>query len=72
MRMKNNLREDVAFEIARRYAREIVPSFSASTYFGFAVRLARLLTRAFYRVEAHEMPMVLQETLRSDLSLIHI
>ena len=42
--------ENVAFEQARRYAREIVPSFSASAYFGFAIRAARLLSNAFYRV----------------------
>jgi glycerol-3-phosphate O-acyltransferase len=42
--------ENVAFERARRYAREIVPSFSASLYFGFAIRAARLLSRALYRV----------------------
>jgi glycerol-3-phosphate O-acyltransferase len=44
------VREDVAFERARRYAREIVPSFSAFTYFGWGVRLARLLSNALYRV----------------------
>lgn len=42
--------ENVAFEEARRYAREIVPSFSASAYFGFAIRAARLLSNALYRV----------------------
>ncbi len=42
--------ENVAFEEARRYAREIVPSFSASTYFGFAIRGARTLGNAYYRV----------------------
>ena len=36
--------EAVAFQQARRYAREIVPSFSAFTYFGIAIRLARLLS----------------------------
>ncbi len=46
----NDLPEDVAFEEARRYAREIVPSFSASAYFGVAIRLARLLSTALYRV----------------------
>lgn len=40
----------VAFEAARRYAREIVPGFSATLYFGFAIRLARRLSRALYRV----------------------
>jgi len=42
--------ENVAFEQARRYAREIVPSFSASAYFGFATRLAKYLSNALYRV----------------------
>ena len=42
--------ENVAFEHARRYAREIVPSFSASLYFGVAIRAARMLSRALYRV----------------------
>lgn len=40
----------VAFEEARRYAREIVPGFSATLYFGFAIRLARGLSRLMYRV----------------------
>ncbi|MCR9124592.1 MAG: 1-acyl-sn-glycerol-3-phosphate acyltransferase [Rhodobacteraceae bacterium] len=42
--------ENVAFEQATRYAREIVPSFSASAYFGVAIRLARWLSNALYRV----------------------
>lgn len=42
--------ENVAFEHARAYAREIVPSFSASLYFGFAIRAARWLSRALYHV----------------------
>ncbi|MEP2531818.1 1-acyl-sn-glycerol-3-phosphate acyltransferase [Shimia sp.] len=42
--------ENVAFEEAKRYAREIVPSFSASAYFGFAIRAARLLSTSLYRV----------------------
>ncbi|GAB5438003.1 1-acyl-sn-glycerol-3-phosphate acyltransferase [Falsiruegeria mediterranea] len=42
--------EAVAFEKARGYAREIVPSFSAFTYFSFAIRLARFLSNAFYNV----------------------
>ncbi len=40
----------VAFQEARTYAREIVPGFSASLYFGFAIRAARKLSRALYRV----------------------
>ncbi|MEX0329541.1 MAG: 1-acyl-sn-glycerol-3-phosphate acyltransferase [Ruegeria sp.] len=42
--------EAVASETARRYAREIVPSFSAFAYFSFAIRMARLLSNSFYTV----------------------
>ena len=42
--------ENVAFEQARRYAREIVPGFSATAYFGFAIRAAKWLSRTLYRV----------------------
>ena len=47
--------ENVAFEQARRYAREIVPSFSAFAYFGFAIRAARLLSNSLYRVRLGHM-----------------
>ena len=46
----NNVPENVAFEKARRYAREIVPSFSAFTYFGLGARLARMLVNSIYEV----------------------
>lgn len=46
----NGVREDVAFQRARAYAREIVPSFSAYAYFGWGVWLARKLSNALYRV----------------------
>ena len=42
--------ENVAFEQAKRYAREIVPGFSASAYFGVAIKLAKWLSRSLYRV----------------------
>lgn len=42
--------ERVAVERARRYAREIVPSFSATLYFGVGARLARWLSRTMYRL----------------------
>jgi glycerol-3-phosphate O-acyltransferase len=41
---------EVAFEEARRYAREIVPGFSATLYFGFATQAAKWLSRFLYRV----------------------
>jgi glycerol-3-phosphate O-acyltransferase len=42
--------ESVAFQRARSYAREIVPAFSAAAYFGFAIRVARWLSRGLYKV----------------------
>ena len=47
---KEGIPDNVAFETAQRYAREIVPSFSASVYFGLGIRLAKWLSRGLYRV----------------------
>jgi glycerol-3-phosphate O-acyltransferase len=41
---------EVAFEEAQRYAREIVPGFSATVYFGFGTRAAKWLSRLLFRV----------------------
>lgn len=43
--------ETVVMERARRYAREIVPAFSARFYFTWGIRLARWFARLLYRVE---------------------
>ncbi|WP_108813787.1 1-acyl-sn-glycerol-3-phosphate acyltransferase [Loktanella sp. Alg231-35] len=48
---KEKIPENVAFEQARRYAREIVPSFSATAYFGVGIRLARWLSKSLYRIK---------------------
>ncbi|MGB3179553.1 MAG: 1-acyl-sn-glycerol-3-phosphate acyltransferase [Albidovulum sp.] len=42
--------ETVVHERARRYAREIVPAFSATIYFGFAARATKWLARLIYKV----------------------
>ena len=47
---ETGVREDVAFEQARGYAREIVPSFSATVYFSVATRAARWLSTLLYDV----------------------
>ncbi|MBY4894860.1 1-acyl-sn-glycerol-3-phosphate acyltransferase [Rhodobacteraceae bacterium N5(2021)] len=47
---EKGVREDVAAQTAERYAREIVPGFSAFTYFAFAIRAARFLSQSLYRV----------------------
>ncbi|NNF24555.1 MAG: glycerol-3-phosphate acyltransferase [Rhodobacteraceae bacterium] len=47
---ETGVREDVAFQQAKRYAREIVPAFSATAYFGFAIRFARWLSTRLFHV----------------------
>jgi glycerol-3-phosphate O-acyltransferase len=41
---------DVATEMAKTYATEIVPWFSVFAYFGFAIRLSRWISQSLYRV----------------------
>ena len=50
---------EVAFAEAQSYAREIVPGFSASLYFGVAARAARWLSRALYRVRIGKVDQAL-------------
>ena len=69
---EHGVREDVAFETAQRYAREIVPSFSATAYFGFAIKLAHLLARAFYRVEAGQIDDEVKRALASDAAVVFV
>ncbi len=47
---ENEVPENVAFQKAAEYAREIVPSFSAFAYFSFAMRVAKILAEAVYRI----------------------
>src|SRR5262249_42013037 len=47
---ENKMPRAVAAEKVRRYAREIVPSFSAYAYFGVGARIARILSESLYRV----------------------
>ncbi|MFN4157742.1 MAG: 1-acyl-sn-glycerol-3-phosphate acyltransferase [Gemmobacter sp.] len=49
----------VAFAEAEAYAREIVPGFSASIYFGIATRSARWLSRLLYRVRIGQVDQAL-------------
>ena len=47
---QNNVPHEVATHKAERYAREIVPTFSAYAYFRYGTRLARRISKALYRV----------------------
>ncbi len=64
--------ESVAFQQAGRYAREIVPSFSASAYFGFAIRLARWLSRALYRVHLDDSNDSAVAAINSEATIIFV
>jgi glycerol-3-phosphate O-acyltransferase len=52
---------EVAFEEARRYAHEIVPSFSAYFYFGFGARAAKWLSRLLFRVRVGKVDAALAQ-----------
>lgn len=56
-----NIPPEIVLKTAERYAREIVPSFSASAYFGFAIRASRFISKAMYRVR---IGFIDDETLR--------
>ncbi|WP_342076643.1 1-acyl-sn-glycerol-3-phosphate acyltransferase [Yoonia sp. SS1-5] len=49
--LQEGVPENVAFEKAQKYAREIVPSFSATAYFSVGIRLARWLSKSLYRIK---------------------
>ena len=68
----NDLREDVAFEQARSYAKEIVPAFSASAYFGFATRAARNLSHFLYDVEVNYQNEAAFEGIDRDTTVIFV
>ena len=68
----NNVPENVAFEKARIYAREIVPGFSATAYFSFGMRLARWLSNTLYRVRIATFPRQELEKLDPEATIIFV
>lgn len=69
---ERGLREDVAFEDARRYAQEIVPSFSALTYFSIGIRLARWLATMLYDVRTGDNNREIIAGLPEDSTVIFV
>ena len=68
----NNIPRAAAQEIAREYAREIVPSFSAYAYFGIGAKLARWLSTVLYRVRLGYMDADALKTVDPDSSVIFV
>lgn len=64
--------ENVGFQKAREYAREIVPGFSAFAYFSFAMRVAKLLANAVYRIRTREENDAIIADLPKDATVIFI
>jgi glycerol-3-phosphate O-acyltransferase len=69
---RQGIPENVAFEEARRYAREIVPSFSASAYFGMAVKVASLLCNTLYRVRLGYFDQAALEAVDPDATVVFV
>jgi glycerol-3-phosphate O-acyltransferase len=69
---KEGIPDNVAFETAERYAREIVPSFSASLYFGFGIKVARWLARSFYRVRLFNLNRAELDVIDDNATIVFI
>ena len=69
---KEKIPENVAFETARRYAREIVPSFSATAYFSFGIRLARWLSKSLYRIKLGTFDRKRLEEIDPDAAVVFV
>ncbi len=68
----NGITRAAAQELARHYAREIVPSFSAYAYFGIGARLARWLSTLLYRVRLGYMDEDALKTVDPDSAVIFV
>ncbi|MGX9848123.1 1-acyl-sn-glycerol-3-phosphate acyltransferase [Limimaricola litoreus] len=64
--------ENVAFELAGDYAREIVPSFSATAYFTFGTRLAKWLSRALYRIRLGAFDRDTLDAIDADAAVVFV
>jgi glycerol-3-phosphate O-acyltransferase len=63
---------EIAHAQARRYAREIVPSFSAYAYFGIGARLARWISTFLYRVRLGYLDEDALKTVDPDSAVIFV
>ncbi|NND43420.1 MAG: glycerol-3-phosphate acyltransferase, partial [Silicimonas sp.] len=68
----NDVREDVAFEKARDYAREIVPSFSATAYYSVAIRLARWTATKLFDVRLHTVDEAALRSIDPDATVVFV
>ncbi len=69
---ENGIPHEVAMHKAERYAREIVPSFSAYAYFRIGTRLARRISKALYHVRIGFSNDEALKAVPSDASVIFV
>jgi glycerol-3-phosphate O-acyltransferase len=68
----NGIAREAAQAKARKYAREIVPSFSAYAYFGVGARLARIASTYLYRVRLGYMDEAALKAIDPDVAVIFV
>ena len=68
----NKVSREAAQARAHRYAKEIVPSFSAYAYFGIGTRLARRISTFLYRVRLGYMDEAAMQTVDPDAAVIFV
>ncbi len=69
---KEKVPENVAFEKAQRYAREIVPGFSATAYFSVGMRLAKWLGQSLYQMRVGNFDRDTLSTIDDDATVIFV
>ena len=69
---EENIPENVAFEQAKRYAREIVPSFSATVYFAIAGRFAHWLSQTMFRIRVGTLHRGELDAVDPDASIVFV
>jgi glycerol-3-phosphate O-acyltransferase len=68
----NKVPREAAQQRARRYAHEIVPSFSAYAYFGIGTRLARRISTFMYRVRLGYLDEAAMAAVDADAAVIFV
>ncbi|AXI47748.1 glycerol-3-phosphate acyltransferase [Sulfitobacter sp. SK012] len=64
--------ENVAFQKAKSYAREIVPSFSAFAYFGFGIGVSKALARSVYSIKTSDQNEPTFNAIPADATVIFV
>jgi glycerol-3-phosphate O-acyltransferase len=70
--VENAVPREVAQARARRYAREIVPSFSHYAYFGVGTRIARFVSTYLYRVRLGYLDETALQTVDPDAAVVFV